>query len=226
MVFHRHLYPYIVYIWYFDKFHFTHIFPLFFRYFSAVFRSFSRFLCPCAPLLPGRRTPPALHRNRIMQKSSTWENSEQTPAEKKKAEMTESSGQRRQTPEHFRTKLSGGPQEQTAGSFSDSYFRMPSSRGRFTNYFLWNFSENRQIKRLKNILSCIPDRNRAPIGPQHQKYECFLARWRNAHIKNPQSGTLSALRVKYLVSRRGVEPLLLPWEGRVLSTWPTGHNNS
>ena len=71
VVFHRHLYPYIVYIWYFDKFHFTHIFPLFFRYFSAVFRSFSRFLCPCAPLLPGRRTPPALHRNRIMQKSST-----------------------------------------------------------------------------------------------------------------------------------------------------------
>ena len=56
--------------------------------------------------------------------------------EKKKAEMTKSNGQRRQTPEHFRIKLSGGPQEQTAGSFSDSYFRMPSSRGRFTNYFL------------------------------------------------------------------------------------------
>ena len=33
--------------------------------------------------------------------------------EKKKAEMTESSGQRRQTPEHFRTKLSGGPHRST-----------------------------------------------------------------------------------------------------------------
>ena len=60
--------------------------PIFFRCFSIFFRCFQvifSLLCPCAPLLPGRRTPPALHRNRIMQNPPPEKTANKHPQKKK-----------------------------------------------------------------------------------------------------------------------------------------------
>ena len=43
-------------------------------------------------------------------------------------------------------------------------------------------------------------------------------------IKN--KNTLSKDRVfLFLVTPTGIEPMILPWEGSVLTAWPTGHND-
>ena len=47
----------------------------------------------------------------------------------------------------------------------------------------------------------------------------------NCKITNPQNLSTKGFADLDVVTRTGIEPMIPPWKGDVLTTWPTGQKN-